>query len=343
MVPLKINHIYHGEALDVLKTFPDNVINCCVTSPPYWGLRDYERHPDQLGLEKTPEEFIDRCVGIFGEVYRVLKKDATLWINIGDSYAASGKGGNASFHGGRDLTAFISKKNQRRSPPVGYKRKDIVGVPFMLAFALRDFGWYWRDIIIWHKPAPQPESVKDRCTKSHEYILMFSRSEKYYYDHEAIKTDASPNTNARVSKDVMSGKVPSGWDSSVGDGGHGSYHKKGRNKKIAAPGSGIRNNSSFQQATMMNIVKKVNKRSVWTIPVEPSNIDHFATFPQKLVTDCIKAGCPEGGLILDPFAGRNTTGVVARKLHRNFVAIELVDKYIKFADKFSNDELGVFN
>lgn len=295
--------LYFGDVFEVLKTFPAESVNCCVTSPPYWGLRDYGVD-GQIGLEKTPEEYIDKMVKIFSEVKRILRSDGTLWLNLGDSYAGSGKG--AATHPGtndqwkrgtnkgtQNITIRGFKNNQ-------YKPKDLIGIPWRVAFALQSNGWYLRQDIIWSKPNPMPESVKDRCTKAHEYIFLLSKSTKYYFDIDAIKEDASGFINP----------IPVGWDT-----GSGSHNKlKGRYKK----GNG----------NQINYSGKRNKRSVWNVSTPQFKGAHFATFPPKLIEPCILAGCPAGGMVLDPFIGSGTTAIVAYEHDRKFIGIDLNKQYL---------------
>ena len=294
-----MNKIFNENCLTGLKRLSDESVNCCVTSPPYWGLRDYGtaeweggdkncehkpkfkpsvsatvgndvkdigkiyykdickdcgaiRKDEQLGLEETPEKFVENLVTLFREVKRVLKKDGTVWLNLGDSY------GN---------------------------EKQLSGIPWKVAFALQADGWYLRQDIIWHKPNPMPESVTDRCTKSHEYIFLLTKSSKYYYDADAIKE---------------------------------------------------------KSISFVTINEKRNKRSVWTVNTKSCSDAHFAVYPQKLIEPCIKAGCPENGLVLDPFMGGGTTAIVARKLNRNYIGFELNDEYIKIAENRLYKELGMF-
>jgi DNA modification methylase len=380
------NKVYQGNALDVLKTFPDESIDCCVTSPPYWCLRNYETE-GQLGLEPTPELFVERLVEIFSEVKRVLKKEGTLFLNLGDTYAGSWKGNkDSSKHlqstnkGSRNYNGKLPYYKSDKIKP-----KDLIGIPWMVAFALRNSGWYLRQDIIWSKKNPMPESVTDRCTKSHEYIFLLSKSSRYYYDHEAIKEDTSTFDNSNRDRDnTKLNNTP------------------GRSKM-----AGLKTNDYLKR----------NKRSVWDVATAPLKEAHFATFPQKLIIDCIKAGCPEfvcekcgspyrrdvektlkpttkaaktfvidkrdidadkqdqgsnrqkdghksghtysikdngvfpscncnsnkiEGVVLDPFMGAGTTAVVARKLYRNYIGIEINPEYINIIEKRLNSELGIF-
>jgi len=271
-----------GDAKDKLKELGTESIQSVITSPPYWGLRDYGNDA-QIGLEKTPDEYINNMSEVFNEVFRVLKKDGTVWLNVGDSYSSI------------------------RDTKIGLKNKDLVGIPWMLAFALRMNGWYLRQDIIWAKPNPMPESVRDRCTKSHEYIFMLTKSEKYYYDHNAIR---EPRTSS------------------------GSNHQFG-GKKYNDPDNPIY--GSIQ--SIYESDGKRNKRDVWNITTQPFKDAHFAVMPEALVEPCILAGSKVDDLILDPFAGSGTVGVVAKKHNRKFIGIELNPDYAKIANDRINETL----
>ena len=306
-----------GDCLEKLKELPDESVNTCVTSPPYWNLRDYGVS-NQLGLEDTPEEFVDNLVKVFREVKRVLRNDGTLWLNLGDSYAGH-KGNNRGkdVGGGQDRGKLLGFDNIKTKVPDGLKQKDLVGIPFRVAFALQQDGWYLRQDIIWHKPNPMPESVKDRCTKAHEYIFLLSKSPKYYFDSESIKEDAiySPSTTKEVER-------PKG------------YYKG----KYSEPEKANRVDGSFKA-----IRSKKNKRSVWSVSPKPFKDAHFATFPMKLIEPCILAGCPQGGTVLDIFGGSGTTGIVANSHDRDSILIELNKDYVNIMEKRFNDELGLFS
>jgi len=301
---LELNKIYNMDCLEGLKQLDDNSINCCVTSPPYWGLRDYGVE-GQIGLEKTPEEYVSKMVEVFREVRRVLRDDGTLWLNLGDSYASGGMSNPSSkstLGGGKDLGA--ADYSITRKVPNGLKPKDLVGIPWMVAFALRADGWYLRQDIIWHKPNPMPESVKDRCTKAHEYIFLLTKKRKYFYDREAIREDpktGNDGTIRAIARD-RSGPVD------IGNGAH-----------IAE--------------RVYKEVKGANKQSVWTVATKPFKEAHFATFPPDLIKPCILAGCPKNGIVLDPFMGSGTTGMVAAMYQRNFIGFELNQEYCKMAEK----------
>lgn len=293
------NHIYHGDALTILKTLDSESMDCCITSPPYWGLRDYG-NPAQIGLEKTPEEYIEKLVEVFREVRRVLKKEGTLWFNIGDSYNGSGGGHKRtlpsdSFQGG--IMHGTQSKNLTHLKP-----KDLVGIPWRLAFALQADGWWLRQDIIWHKPNPMPESVTDRCTKAHEYVFLLSKSARYYYDQEAIKEQS-------IDRESYLGR-----------------RKRNAPTMAKFDIKNLKNAGSIQEdgtLTSGQIYENRNLRSVWTVNTHPTPEAHFATFPEKLIEPMIKAGCPEGGTVLDPFIGSGTTMRVANRLRRECVGIDL--------------------
>jgi len=304
-------NIYQGNCLEVLKEIPDSTVNCCVTSPPYWSLRDYGVD-GQLGLEKTPNEYVVKMVEIFREVRRVLKDDGTLWLNLGDSYvsAATGSLGNhtGAKHGFGANHAHMREGSKRPSKTnFGLPEKNLCGIPWKVAFALQEDGWYLRQDIIWHKPNPMPESVTDRCTKSHEYIFLMTKSSKYYYDSEAIGEPLATephNSGFKFHPDRISGP-----------------NDRGGNSQWEDPDR-VWCKAGFR-----------NKRSVWSVPTHPFPEAHFATFPIKLIEPCILAGCPKDGVVLDPFLGSGTTLLVAMNLGRKGVGIELKDDYIKIAIK----------
>ena len=351
------NRILQGNVTDKLKELETGTVQCVVTSPPYWGLRDYgtaaweggdekcdhssakdasrydyslktspiqdgsrkgtdapkwkKECPDcgavkidsQIGLEETPEEYVIKMVEVFREIKRVLKKDGTVWLNLGDSYNSS-PAGNKSWGDGVGSNKYyeVEKIHQKEKKNFGgLKPKDLVGIPWRVAFALQSDGWYLRQDIIWHKPNPMPESIQDRCTKAHEYVFLLTKSAKYYYDNDAIREPA---------KD---------WGKRNRD-----YFRNGTQDKYLLH-RGLRD-SDFKD-------KGANKRSVWTINVKPYKEAHFAVFPQKLPELCIKAGSKEGDIILDPFFGSGTTGYMAQKLGRRWIGIELNEEYIKIAKK----------
>ena len=322
--------IHIGDVFDVLPTLDAASVRCCVTSPPYWGLRDYGCD-GQLGLEETPEQYVESMVRVFREVRRVLADDGTLWLNLGDSYCStpnSGTGWESSTltkPSGRPRQVQVAQEAsmrgrapERRFP--GLKQKDLVGIPWRVAFALQADGWWLRSDIIWSKPNPMPESVTDRPTKAHEYVFLLSKSERYYYDHEAIREQATHDSL----------RTPSGWD--TGSGNH--RQKKGRYTDKQR-GHGRRHAGFNDRWDSLSKVEQQalgrNKRSVWTIATQPYPEAHFATFPETLPSLCIQAGSAIGDTILDPFAGAGTTGVVAQKLGREFVGIELNPEYADMA------------
>lgn len=285
-----------GDCIEKMREMPEKSVNTCVTSPPYFGLRDYG-HDGQIGLEPTPDEFVGKLVEVFREVRRVLRDDGTLWLNMGDSYAR--QGGRESTQGrhwdGREADPG-AMHNTRHASDIGLKPKDLIGIPWRVAFALQADGWYLRQDIIWHKPNPMPESVTDRCTKAHEYIFLLSKSERYFFNSEAIKEAAT-----------AAGRIPGG------------------NKKVDAK----RNDEGRDMS--VPVANTRNRRSVWTIATRPYSGAHFATFPPNLIEPCILAGCPKDGVVLDPFGGAGTTGVVAKKHGRKAVLIELNPTYADMA------------
>jgi len=353
--------ILQGDAITVLKSMKDQSVNCCVTSPPYWGLRDYGtakweggdpscdhalpmdapnsskmtagqqsshagrfahlpclkcgaiRVDSQLGLEPTPEEYVSHLVEVFHEVKRVLRDDGTLWLNLGDSYASVHTGGHKSEKStvGSNKEGIQEIKQSKSNPAqYGLKSKDLVGIPWMVAFALRADGWYLRQDIIWSKTNPMPESVTDRCTKSHEYIFLLSKGKKYYYDFEAVKEPANPKYMSRYKSEFNNG-----------------------NKEISGQG---RPKAASNTAGIKEYTGYRNKRDVWVVSTRSFKDAHFATFPPELIRPCVLAGCPVGGIVLDPFFGAGTTGLVAIQEQRDYVGIELNPAYIEIAEKRLN-------
>lgn len=304
---MKVNHVYCGNSLEVLKSFPDKSIDCCVTSPPYYALRDYNRR-GQIGIEKTLDEYIERLLNVFSEVHRVLKDSSTFWLNLGDTYSYTSR--DSSSHKTKSIIqlgnigSYLDKNsNQDINLKISnLKPKDLMGIPWTVALNLRDkLGFYLRQDIIWSKPNPMPESVKDRCTKSHEYIFLLTKSKKYYFDSESIKEKAK-----KESKNRYSFKFNVGTKETIGSG----------RLNANSNGKGFR-----------------NKRDVWTVNVKGCKGTHFATFPTELIKPCILAGCPENGIVLDPFFGSGTVGVVAKKLNRNYIGIDINEDYCKLAEK----------
>ena len=371
------DYILQGDCRETLKEIPDKSVDCCVTSPPYYGLRDYGtgtwvggdpscehkgkpirtrehinenygqgwsdvknklvlqpfkticplcgavREDKQIGLEETPQDYIDRLVDVFREVKRVLKDDGTLWLNIGDSYNSTPTGSVSSkkqLSNNGSLAEMHTKKIVS-----GCKPKDLIGIPWMLAFALRNDGWYLRQDIIWSKPNPMPESVTDRCTKSHEYIFLLSKNQRYYFDHEAIQEQAVGNDRPRV----FGAKDQQGTNRhDIGN----VFRPKHKNLQY----NGQQNHTMHERRAdgLPDIEYSVrNKRDVWNVPVAPVKEAHFATFPEKLIEPCILAGCPIGGVVLDPFFGSGTTGRVAIRLNRHYIGCELNPEYIDIANR----------
>jgi DNA modification methylase len=331
--------IFQGDCLSVLKTLDDNSIDCCVTSPPYWGLRDYGV-AGQLGLEKSPDEFVQKLVDVFREVRRVLKDDGTLWLNLGDSYSGSGKGAY------KDGVVRLSEKSKKQSTnagthigsfqkvETGLKPKDLVGIPWRVAFALQADGWYLRQDIIWAKPNPMPESVTDRCTKSHEYIFLLSKSPKYYFDHQAIKEPLSQASVSRLSQVNLENQIGSNRVPGKTNGPMKAVYARssGNKERKQRPSSDILQRGAQAGSIPWEGTTR-NKRSVWSVTTKPFKSAHFATFPPDLIEPCILAGCPKNGVVLDPFFGAGTTGLVAKKHGRNYVGIELNFEYIDIAKK----------
>lgn len=312
--------IVNGDALQSLKELPSGMFDMCVTSPPYFRLRDYESEA-QIGMEETPEEYIQKLVFVFHEVRRVLKDDGTLWINIGDSYATRS--------GAQPPTNTRNKcGHTQKSVPIGYKPKDLMGIPWMLAFALRSDGWYLRQDIIWHKPNCMPESVKDRCTKSHEYIFLLSKSPKYYFNAEAISEPIAESSAKRYGQNV--------------EAQNGSYRQPGKTNgsmKAALPrfggvkyGADGRTEARTKSGRECIPALRRNKRDVWTVSTAGFTGAHFAVFPEKLIRPCILAGSRPGGIVLDPFAGSGTTGIVAIKEGREFLGIEINKTYCTLSE-----------
>ncbi len=324
--------LYYGDALDVLRALPKQSISCCVTSPPYYRLRDYGV-AGQIGLEQTPQEYVARLVAVFEEVRRVLRDDGTLWINLGDSYAGGGRGGN-----GDDITGRAKNASQLSHSYFGMKPKQLLGIPWRVAFALQDAGWYLRSDIIWHKPNPMPESVTDRPTKAHEYLFLLAKSERYWYDAEAITEICSKNTHERINQNLAA-QVGS-YRANGGGKTNGPMKAvvRGSTRKIAEAGSGIKMNESFESALCLRVERR-NRRTVWTIPTTPYKGAHFATMPPNLVRPCILAGCPVGGVVIDPFIGSGTVAAVALHEGRNAVGIDLNSEYLDLSIERMNSEI----
>jgi DNA modification methylase len=312
-----------GDCRQILRTLPEQSVHCCVTSPPYFGLRDYGMD-EQIGLEPTPEQFVAELVAVFREVRRVLRDDGKLWLNLGDSYFSSTKGtggkNSSTLNAKRDENGTVCGKSTITYNPVKLspgelpiKPKDLIGIPWRVAFALQADGWYLRQDIIWHKPNPMPESVTDRCTKAHEYVFLLSKSARYYYDSEAVKEPAISTEPA----------------------GNGFAGRQGGERGL--PMSGGHGTAERWQPGCAR-----NRRSVWTVATKPYKGAHFATFPPALVEPCILAGCPVGGTVLDPFSGSATTGQVALSNARNYIGCELNPEYHELAQqRLDGAQLGL--
>jgi DNA modification methylase len=301
------------DALELLKQLPDNYVNCVITSPPYYALRDYGVE-GQIGLEETPAAFIARLVAVFDEVRRVLRDDGVCWVNMGDSYANDEKWGGST--GGKHSKGLHGETSIGRTKTnTGLPPKSRLGMPHRLVFALQDAGWIWRDEIIWHKPNPMPESVTDRTTKAHEYVFMLTKRGRYWYDAAAIREE------------------------SIGDcGNRNAFRGAGAYTSSRTFDNSIQCENLIKGNTGVRAESR-NKRSVWTIPTEPTPFAHFATFPQALIEPLILAGCPKGGLVFDPFMGSGTTAIVARRLNRNFIGSELNPEYAALAnDRLAKDD-----
>ena len=298
--------ILFGDCKKTLSAFLPKSARMCVTSPPYYGLRDYGGEDEQIGQENTPEEFINNLVDVFKEVRNVLTDDGTLWVNLGDSYYNYRPGKGQSYPKqsvSKTKQDLPDKCNKRGNKLEGLKEKDLIGIPWLFAFAMRADGWYLRQDIIWHKPNPMPESVKDRCTKSHEYIFLFSKNKKYYYDNEAIKEPAK--------------------DWGTRDRTKGKYHNEG---------TGLQPHSGLTKSYPTK-----NKRSVWSVTNKPYREAHFATYPPDLIEPCILAGSEEGDTVLDPFMGAGTTAAVAKSLNRHYIGCELNEDYGNLIQKRIQD------
>ena len=311
-----------GDCLDRLKEVPDQTAQTCVTSPPYFGLRDYGMD-GQIGLEATPDEFVAKMVEVFREVRRVLRDDGTLWLNLGDSYNnfRSQMSPGQAVHGRENLNGKPDVKSKRRGCD-GLKEKDLIGIPWRVAFALQSDGWYLRQDIIWHKPNPMPESVRDRCTKAHEYIFLLSKSDRYYFDHEAMREPASKGS---AGSEFHTGKT--------------AEHQLGRASKNRSVRLGVDTKGGGQGSGEMTYpAESRNRRSVWTVPTKPFSGAHFATFPPALIEPCILAGAPRGSVVLDPFSGAGTTGLVALRNERDYIGCELNPEYASMACNRIHDD-----
>jgi len=320
--------ILTGDCRDVLRTLPPGSVHCCVTSPPYFGLRDYGV-AGQIGLEPTPDAFVAEMVAVFAEVRRVLRDDGTLWLNLGDSYANGGgksqphrnnNGGFGGSDGARTQGSALAGGDFYRpnTMAAGLKPKDLIGIPWRVAFALQAGGWWLRSSIIWHKPNPMPESVRDRPTSAHENIFLLAKSERYFFDADAVRVPYARD-----------------WDENNG----GSWAQgKGDAQRVAERGKAGTHSGAYPMPDKGG----ANIRNVWTVATQPFVGAHFATFPPALIEPCIKAGCPAGGTVLDPFGGAGTTGLVADRLHRHAILIELNPEYAEMARQRIIGDAGMF-
>ncbi|MCD6322703.1 MAG: site-specific DNA-methyltransferase [Clostridiales bacterium] len=314
---LSLNFIYEGDSLSILKNFPDNCIDCCVTSPPYWNLRNYG-NVGQIGLEDTIDEYVENIKNIFSEVKRVLKNEGVLFLNLGDTYIGGGRGGDSK----RNLKKGRAKYPQSNKTELPIK--SLAGIPWRVAFALQDDGWILRQDIIWRKPNAMPEPVKDRCVREHEYIFLFAKSRKYYFRTDLLREKVAYDGRRKIE----------------------THRFRKREGKEVFPGSATK--AVIRDGNRRWVYKNDkgewlrNKRSVWDINTQPLKDAHFAAFPEELVRTCLIAGCPEGGIVLDPFMGSGTTGIAAIKMGRKFVGVEVNPDYIKIAQKRIKNDCGLF-
>jgi DNA modification methylase len=333
---MKQHRVLIGDCIESMRTLQDQSVSTCVTSPPYYGLRDYGM-AGQIGLEETPAEFIARLVEVFGEVRRVLRNDGTVWVNMGDSYATDSKWGGStggkhvkSLHGGGSIG--------RTRTRTGLPDKNLMGMPWRLAFALQDDGWYLRQDIIWSKPNPMPESTKDRCTKSHEYLFLLSKSPRYYYDQDAIKEPVALSSITRMAQDLEqqrgSDRVPgkSNGPMKAVRSKRDSFKRDDSKREQAIPGQSLGTHRPGREESDWPLDTR-NKRSVWTVPTQGFKGAHFATFPPDLIRPCILAGAPLGGTVLDPFGGAGTTAVVSMQEGRKSILCELNPEYAAMAER----------
>ena len=347
-----LNRVHFGDCLETLRRMPDGIVNTCVTSPPYFGLRDYG-HPGQIGLEATPDEFVQRLVEVFREVRRVLRDDGTCWVNMGDSYAGSwgaqGHGPSPSSAMARHQVQNHPKRAQNTETirAAGVKPKDLYGVPWMLAFALRADGWYLRQDIIWHKPNPMPESIEDRCCKAHEYIFLLSKSERYYFGFAAIQEPATGLVPGNVTQQRLPGERE-GENANTRNGLH-NYAARQRSKRNSFARTTKDSTGDHGQKPQFREGREPveydsvrRKRSVWTVTTKGYPGAHFATFPPDLIEPCILAGAPAGGVVLDPFMGSGTTAAVATRLGRQWIGCELNPDYESLQrDRLAGQTLGL--
>jgi DNA modification methylase len=372
---MELNQVYQGHCIEITKTIPDRFINTVVTSPPYWGLRDYGIAKSDwptmsyspmtgipeiiipewagcLGLEPNPEMFVGHMVLVFREIWRVLRDDGTLWINFGDTYSKTGLSGMGDpTIGERNLGGM---KMPARSIPNGLKPKDLIGIPWRVAFALQADGWYLRMDNIWSKPNCMPESTTDRPTKAHEYFFLLSKKKKYFFDHKSIREPMAASSIVRLNQgiDGQRGSERANGGAKTNGPQQSRTRAKGNARTFRGGGTytqgqSFQNSTEVQRGSRGNELNESgmrNKRSVWTVATAQMKEAHFATFPEKLIEPCILAGCPVDGIVLDPFFGSGTTGVVALKHNKNFIGIELNPEYIKIAERrLSEIQLELIN
>jgi DNA modification methylase len=305
---MNTHRIILGDCIEGMKTLPDGCVQTCITSPPYFGLRDYGGGDSEIGQEDTVDGYVQKMVEVFREVRRILRDDGTLWLNLGDSYmSAKNCAPPPQTQGGqRGMPSDFVPAN--RKDQKGLKTKDLIGIPWRVAFALQADGWYLRQDIIWSKPNPMPESVEDRCTKAHEYIFLLSKKPHYYYDFEAIKEPLAESSVSRLQQNIQS--------QTGSTRANGGAKTNGNMKAVGNLSSGLK-----------------NKRSVWTVNSKGYKGAHFAVYPENLIEPCVLAGCPVGGTVFDPFTGSGTTAVVALKNGRNYIGTELNPEYVKIAEE----------
>ena len=305
---LPFNQIYNMDCLEGLKQLDSDSVHCCVTSPPYWALRDYGI-PGQIGQEDSPTEYVERLCAIFAEVFRVLRPDGTFWLNISDTYC--GTGNKADYFDPKNPKGRTGQKKAKNYQIAGLKPKDLCGIPWSIAFALRDMGWYLRQEIIWHKTNCMPESVTDRCVKAHESVFLFAKNQRYYFDHKSIQEPATQSSIERAKRAIS------------------------ENNKYAtgAPGQNVQTINQPRLRMSADSLTVRNKRSVWSVSTKPLKHAHFAAFPRTLIEPCILAGCPVGGVVLDPFVGSGTTPMTAKALGRQYLGFEINPEYISICEK----------
>ena len=331
------NRILLGNNIDTLKTLPDHSVDCCVTSPPYYLLRDYGGIAGQIGLEDTPEEYVEKLLVVFREVKRLLKNSGTLWVNIGDSYSGSGKNNGNTKPATQKQASNNASHAVRITKVKTLPSKSLIGIPWLFAFAMVNDGWILRQDIIWHKPSVMPESVKDRFCKSHEYIFLFTKKPNYYFDHQ-FALEPATGYDGRSTETVTRGE----FDQEVW--GHSSGEKRERWPQRGYVGKdGSTGLSEQHHGKHIPTRPMRTKRDVWTVASEPSDINHFAMFPQRLILPCILCGCPENGLVLDPFLGSGTTAIVAVKNFRRYIGCEINPEYVKIAEQRIANEKGLWD